>query len=88
MKKNLDVAEAVDTEVTDVQQEAVVSESPAPAKKAPKFSVERLAEDCRELFGVPLHGFIGAFNSQPEDAEYTIAEAREIINKWNKKEVH
>lgn len=55
-------------------------------KSAPvtKFSVEKLRENCRKLFGISAIVFDGAaLNSK---GEYTVQEMKDIISKWLKKE--
>lgn len=54
-------------------------------KAAPKFTVERLAKDCRQLFGVSSCAYAGATDGLT--GEYTVAEMRQHIETWMKKEV-
>lgn len=46
-----------------------------------KFKIEKLRENALELFGITVSTFDGAMYGQNE-TEMTIAEARDIINKW------
>lgn len=50
----------------------------------PKFSVEKLRENCQKLFGISLSAFDGAASGLKD--EYTVMEMKEIISKWLKKE--
>ncbi len=56
----------------------------AEVKSPPKFSLEKLRENCMELFGVSCVVFDGAANGL--NGEYTVSEMKTIIKKWNKKE--
>lgn len=51
----------------------------------PKFTLKKLRENCMTLFGVTTSTFDGAAYSL--HGEYSVAEMKEIIRKWNKKEV-
>lgn len=48
--------------------------------QAAKFSVERLAADCRRLFGVSSCTFAGATHDMTGD--YTVEEMKAHIDKW------
>lgn len=52
---------------------------------AKKFTLEKLGQHCMELFGVTSSTFAGA-TFQLKPGEYTVAEVKEIISKWKKKE--
>lgn len=54
-------------------------------KQSPKFTVNRLAADCRQLFGVSSCTFAGATHNMT--GEYTVAEMDAHIKKWCSKEV-
>ena len=54
----------------------------APAKKGPVFSLERLAQDCHELFNVTPSTFAGATCGLKEDCQMTVPEMQEHIKKW------
>lgn len=56
-------------------------------KAAPqqKFPLEKLAAGCKTLFGVSTSTFAGATAGMTGD--YSVAEMKEHINKWLKKEV-
>lgn len=55
-------------------------------KAAPqKFPLEKLAAGCKTLFGVSSSTFAGATAGMTGD--YSVAEMKEHINKWLKKEV-
>lgn len=58
----------------------------APEKaQATKFSVEKLAAHCRQLFGVSSCTYAGATHGMT--GEYTVDEMKKHINEWCKKEV-
>lgn len=52
---------------------------------AKKFALEKLGQHCMELFGVTSSAFVGA-TFQLAPGEYTVAEVKEVISKWKKKE--
>jgi hypothetical protein len=52
----------------------------------PKFSVAKLRENCKKLFGVTTSTFDGA-TYNIENKDYTVAEMKKIIEDWKKKEV-
>ena len=54
-------------------------------RTAPKFSIERLGENCLELFGIGTAAYAGATHGL--EGEYTVEEMRQIINSWKNKEV-
>ena len=54
-----------------------------PAKKEPTFTLATLRAGCVKTFGCTSSTFDGAFF----DKEYTISEAKKIIEEWLKKEV-
>ena len=53
--------------------------------QAPKFTVERLAANCRQLFGVSSCTYAGATHGMT--GEYTVEEMKKHIEEWKKKEV-
>lgn len=57
----------------------------ASAAQAPKFTVERLGADCRQLFGVSSCTYAGATHGMT--GEYTVEEMKKHIEEWQKKEV-
>ena len=65
------------------------AQEPEQSKKAQAYSLERLAKDCFELFGVSPSTFAGATcGLKPgKDKKYTVAEMKEIIEKWLKKPI-
>lgn len=69
------------TKTTKAENEAAL-EKPQP----PKFSVGRLAADCRELFGVSSCTFAGATHGMT--GKYTVEEMDAHIKKWCSKEVN
>lgn len=48
--------------------------------EAPKFTVERLGADCRQLFGVSSCTYAGATHGMT--GEYTVKEMKAHIEKW------
>jgi len=48
----------------------------------PEYSVERLAKDCYELFGVTASTFAGATCKLGNDKNYTVEEMKVTIKKW------
>ncbi len=63
-----------------LEKSAVSANSPAP-----KFSVERLGKNCRQLFGVSSCAYAGATHGL--SGEYTVDEMKAHIESWRKKEV-
>ena len=66
----------IKTEAEETEQEKVQS---------PKFPVERLAADCRQLFGVSSCTFAGATHGMT--GEYNVEEMDAHIKEWCSKEV-
>ena len=56
-----------------------------PIKKEPVYTLEKLRASCRKLFNVSSTTFTGATCKLPKK-EYTIAEIKSVIEKWQKKE--
>lgn len=56
-----------------------------PQASAPKFSIEKLGENCRALFGISSTHFAGATHGLT--GEYTVEEMRKHIGEWDKREV-
>jgi hypothetical protein len=74
MAKNDNEKEAVATTAT---------ESATPAKSTErKFNLASLRANSTKLFGCTSSTFDGAFYGVSQEQKYTIAEAKEIINKW------
>lgn len=65
-----------------VENSPPVKAERAPDKKAQKFSVEKLAENCRKLFNVSSCEFAGA--TYGATGEFSIEEMKERIEKWRK----
>ncbi len=65
----------------DVLEKSAVSAD----RPAPKFSIERLGENCRQLFGVSSCVYAGATHGLT--GEYTVEEMKAHIESWRKKEV-
>nr|DAG87052.1 MAG TPA: hypothetical protein [Caudoviricetes sp.] len=55
------------------------------AGAAPKYAVEKLQENCRQLFGVSTSTFAGATYGMT--GKYTVEEMRAHIEAWQKREV-
>lgn len=53
--------------------------------QATKFPIEKLAANCRQLFGVSSCTFAGATHGLT--GEYTVEEMKKHIEKWRKQEV-
>lgn len=53
---------------------------------APKFSIDKLRENCKKLFGVSASTFAGATHNM-EGKEFTVDEMKKIISDWQGKEV-
>ena len=56
-----------------------------PQATATKFPIEKLAANCRRLFGVSSCVFAGATHGLTGD--YTVEEMKSRIEKWKKQEV-
>ncbi len=54
-------------------------------EQARKFPLDKLAANCRELFGVSACTFAGA--AYGLSGEFTVAEMRERLEKWSRKGV-
>ena len=52
---------------------------------APKFTVEKLRQNCQKLFNVSQSTFDGAVYGL--SGEYTVPEMKKIISSWQNKEV-
>lgn len=58
----------------------------APAKtEAPKFTIDKLRENCRQLFGVSTSTFAGATHGLT--GTFTVEEMKAHIDKWGKEGV-
>lgn len=67
------------------RNEAVAEAATPETAQAPKFTVERLAANCRQLFGVSSCTYAGATYGMT--GEYTVEEMKKHIEEWKKKEV-
>jgi len=54
--------------------------APPPESEAPKFSIERLRQDCAELFKISVSTYDGA--TYGKQGDYTVEEMRGVIDKW------
>lgn len=72
-----DVKENDKNKTPDVQEQ--------PVTQTPKFTVEKLGENCRRLFGVSMTLYAGATYGMT--GEYTVEEMKRHIEVWKKKEV-
>lgn len=63
----------------------VTEEKKSENEQSPKFSVEKLAANCRQLFGVSSCTFAGATHGMT--GEYTVTEMKAHIEKWGRTEV-
>lgn len=66
------------------EKETAVAQEPE-TTTAPKFTVEKLAEYARDLFGVSSCAYAGATHGMT--GEYTVEEMKQHIEAWKKKEV-
>ena len=53
----------------------------------PKFKLSVLRENANRLFGCSMATFDGSTNNLDKNGEYTVAEVKNIIANWKKKEV-
>ena len=60
--------------------EKIVPEKVVPEKAPQRYSVERLAADCKVLFGVSRNTYAGA--TAKLAGKYTIDEMKEHIHGW------
>lgn len=60
-------------------------EATAKSKTPQKFTVEKLRENCRQLFGVSTSTFAGATYGMT--GKYTVEEMKAHIEEWGKKGV-
>ncbi|KAB0577231.1 hypothetical protein EI53_01256 [Fusobacterium naviforme] len=67
------------------KENAVQQQEQPEGTAAPKFTVEKLAEHARELFGVSSCTYAGATHGIT--GEYTVEEMKQHIEAWKKKEV-
>ena len=56
----------------------------ATEQAAQKFTIPQLQKYAFELFGVPTSTFVGATTGL--DGEYSVAEVKDIIEKWKNEE--
>lgn len=63
----------------------VVTKAAPKEAAAPKFMVEKLGANCRQLFGVSTSTFAGATYGMT--GKYTVEEMRAHIEAWKKKGV-
>ena len=59
-------------------------ENETTVKQPPKFSLEKLRENCLKLFGITQSTFDGAAHGL--SGEFTVSEITNIITKWKNKE--
>lgn len=70
---------------TAVVEEAVEAKEEKSVETAPKFTVERLGQECRKLFDVSQCVYAGA--TYGLEGEYTVEEMRARIENWKQMEV-
>ena len=56
------------------------------AEATPKFTIEKLRENCYAVFGISKSTFDGA--TYGLNGEYTVSEIKNAIEKWQKKEAY
>lgn len=66
-------------------KKAVKAEAPAQGKTAKKYTVGKLKENCRQLFGVSTSTFAGATYGMT--GSYTVEEMKAHIEAWKKRGV-
>lgn len=69
----------------DNKQDAAVASAPvekAAEKPVQKYRVSKLRENSYALFGVTSSTFDGAFYGKDAEKEYSVEEAKAIINGW------
>lgn len=71
-------------EVKQPNAESVTSKPVVSASAEPRFTLEKLRENCNQLFGVTDSTFAGA--SAGLNGEFTVNEMKSIISVWLKKE--
>jgi len=60
--------------------------NPAPEQpKVPEFTIARLREDCRKLFGVTTCCYDAAVNGVKSDKKFTVAAMKAHIEEWKVK---
>lgn len=64
---------------------AQTGEQSVKQKAEKKYSVEKLGEHCKKLFGVSSCAYAGATAGMT--GEYTVAEMKAYIEKWRRTEV-
>jgi hypothetical protein len=79
LKRRIQIMAKIDNE----KEAAATTAAETQAKSAErKFGLASLRTNCVRLFGCTSSTFDGAFYGTAEDQKYTIAEAKETINKW------
>lgn len=66
-------------------KKAVEAAAPAQGKTTKKYTVKKLQENCRQLFGVSTSTFVGVTYGMT--GTYTIEEMKTHIESWSKKGV-
>lgn len=64
----------------------VVLEKQTAQKQEKRFTLEKLRDNCVELFGITTTTFAGATAALPSKKLHTVAEVRKAIDEWLKKE--
>lgn len=67
------------------RRKAAVGQATVTTGAAPKYAIEKLQENCRQLFGVSTSTFAGATFDMT--GKYTVEEMRAHIDAWKKREV-
>ena len=67
------------------RRKAAVGQETVTNGAAPKYAIEKLQENCRQLFGVSTSTFAGATFGMT--GKYTVEEMRAHIDAWKKREV-
>lgn len=66
-------------------KEVAAAATPTQGKTAKKYAVEKLQENCQQLFGVSTSTFAGATYGMT--GTYTVEEMRTYLETWKKKGV-
>lgn len=69
-----------------MKKEIIVENQAVQQAEKQKYNLEKLRDNCIELFGITTTTFAGATAALPEKGMYTVAEIEGAINKWLNKE--
>ena len=69
-----------------MKQKVIVEKQAVQQAEKQEYTLEKLRDNCIELFGITTTTFAGATAALPEKGMYTVAEIKGAINKWFNKE--